>query len=471
MTGVKLAWRNLWYRPMPTVLSILLFALGIGLAAFLLIFNKQVQDKFDANLAGVDLVIGAKGSPLQLILCNMYHIDAPTGNIPLKSARAFLNPGHPLIQEAVPLSLGDSYRGFRIVGTTDGFLDFYGLGLSEGRGWQDDFEVLAGADVAEKLGLKLGDRFHSSHGLIDDGMNAHDDVRAFELVGILKESGTVADQLLLTTAPTVWQVHDHDHGEAEHDHDEAGHDHDEAGHDGDSEHDHSDDSHGHEHSDVDSVPGTGSREGEAGIEGGAQKLEEGGSVGDIRRLLEAEGEELDITSVLLRFKGRSFQALNMQRSINENTDMQAATPAIEINRLYSMMGIGASMLRTLALAIIFVSALSVFLLLLHSLRGRKYELALMRVMGGKPKQLFSLIVWEGLMVSLLGALLGIALAHGVMQLLAGVLEASYRYPFTGGMWLREEWWLLGGALLIGVIAAVIPGMRARRTDISTTLAG
>lgn len=471
MTGVQLAWRNLWYRPMPTVLSILLFALGIGLAAFLLIFNKQVQDKFDANLAGVDLVIGAKGSPLQLILCNMYHIDAPTGNIQLKSARAFLNPGHPLIQEAVPLSLGDSYRGFRIVGTTDGFLDFYGLGLSEGRAWQDDFEVLAGADVAEKLGLTLGDRFHSSHGLIDDGMNAHDDVRAFELVGILKESGTVADQLLLTTAPTVWQVHDHDHGEAEHEHDEAGHDHDEAGHDGDSEHDHSDDSHGHEHSDVDSVPGTGSREGEAGIEGGAQKLEEGRSVGDIRRLLEAEGEELDITSVLLRFKGRSFQALNMQRSINENTDMQAATPAIEINRLYSMMGIGASMLRTLALAIIFVSALSVFLLLLHSLRGRKYELALMRVMGGKPKQLFSLIVWEGLMVSLLGALLGIALAHGVMQSLAGVLEASYRYPFTGGIWLKEEWWLLGGALLIGVIAAVIPGMRARRTDISTTLAG
>lgn len=518
MTGVQLAWRNLWYRPMPTVLSILLFALGIGLAAFLLIFNKQVQDKFDANLAGVDLVIGAKGSPLQLILCNMYHIDAPTGNIPLKSARAFLNPGHPLIQEAVPLSLGDSYRGFRIVGTTDGFLDFYGLGLSEGRGWQDDFEVLAGADVAEKLGLKLGDRFHSSHGLIDDGMNAHDDVRAFELVGILKESGTVADQLLLTTAPTVWQVHDHDHDEAEHDHDEAGHDHDEAGHDGesehvhsdgehvhsdgehghaddhiedghdrenskhahghdeaghdgDSEHDHSDDSHGHEHSDGASVPGSVSRKGEAGIEPGTKKLEEGGSVGDIRRLLEAEGEELDITSVLLRFKGRSFQALNMQRSINENTDMQAATPAIEINRLYSMMGIGASMLRTLALAIIFVSALSVFLLLLHSLRGRKYELALMRVMGGKPKQLFSLIVWEGLMVSLLGALLGIALAHGVMQSLAGVLEASYRYPFTGGIWLKEEWWLLGGALLIGVIAAVIPGMRARRTDISTTLAG
>lgn len=504
MTGVKLAWRNLWYRPMPTVLSILLFALGIGLAAFLLIFNKQVQDKFDSNLAGVDLVIGAKGSPLQLILCNMYHIDAPTGNISLKSAKAFLNPGHPLIKEAVPLSLGDSYRGFRIVGTTDGFLDFYGLGLAAGRAWQDDFEVLAGADVAEKLGLKLGDRFHSSHGLIDDGMNAHDDVRAFELVGILKESGTVADQLLLTTAPTVWQVHDHDHGDGEHTHGDEDHDHGDGEHaHGDEDHDHtnetsvhdhdeaeptqehaeaghnhkdggqvhSDAEHGHEHGDGDSVPESGSRKGEAGIESGTKKLEEGGSVGDIRRLLEAEGEELDITSVLLRFKGRSFQALNMQRSINENTDMQAATPAIEINRLYSMMGIGASMLRTLALAIIFVSALSVFLLLLHSLRGRKYELALMRVMGGKPKQLFSLIVWEGLMVSLLGALLGIALAHGVMQLLAGVLEASYRYPFTGGMWLREEWWLLGGALLIGVIAAVIPGMRARRTDISTTLAG
>ena len=157
MSGIALAWKNLWFRPMPTVLSILLFALGTGLAAFLLIFNKQVQDKFDANLAGVDLVIGAKGSPLQLILCNMYHVDAPTGNIPVESARVFLNPDHPLINEAVPLSLGDSYKGFRVVGTTDQFIDFYQLSIAEGEIWRQDFDVLVGPDVVQSLGLNLQD--------------------------------------------------------------------------------------------------------------------------------------------------------------------------------------------------------------------------------------------------------------------------------------------------------------------------
>jgi len=439
MNGRILAWKNLWFRPMPTLLSILLFALGTGLAAFLLLFNKQVQEKFDANLAGVDLVIGAKGSPLQLILCNMYHIDVPTGNIPVREARPFLNPAHPLISEAVPLSLGDSYKGFRIVGTTDGFLGFYGLALQEGGSWEKDFEVLAGHEAAVRLGLKVGDHFHSAHGLSDDDMNAHDDVPPFVVKGILAPSGTVADQLLLCPAPTVWAVH--------------------GSHDGSEEHD--DHEHDHVHDHEDEVHNDHSGRGDT-IEMPVFHT------GSVERILAAEDEA--ITSILVRFKGRNFQALNMQRNINENTDLQAATPAIEINRLYSLMGIGAAMLRNIAMAIIIVSALSVFLLLFHSLRSRKYELALMRVMGGRPASLFSLIIWEGLFISLLGCILGILMAHGAMALLSDVLESQYRYPFTGWMWMKEEYWLIGGAAVIGIVAAVIPGWRAQRTDISRTLA-
>lgn len=438
MNGRVLAWKNLWFRPMPTILSILLFGLGTGLAAFLLVFNKQVQDKFDANLAGIDLVIGAKGSPLQLILCNMYHVDAPTGNIPVSSAKAFLNPKHPYISEAVPLSLGDSYKAFRIVGSTDQFLDFYQLELREGSHWNKDFEVLIGEDVSRELGLGVGDSFHSSHGLADDDMNAHDDVEPFRVVGILQRSGTVADQLILCPAPTVWAVHSH-HGDGE----EMG----------EHEHDH-DHEHGHDHSDENTVQS----DSIASV-----------SAGDLSRILSNEDEE--ITSILVRFKGRSFQALNMQRNINENTDMQAATPAIEINRLYSLMGLGLGMLRTLALAILVVSALSVFLLLYHSLRSRKYELALMRVMGGRPANLFGLIIWEGLLTSVIGCVTGILLAHLSMQALSGVLEEAYRYPFTGWLWVKEEYYLLVGAVIIGILAAVIPGLRAQRTDISKTLAG
>ena len=326
---------------------------------------------------------------------------------------------------------------------TDQFLDFYNLEIAKGKTWSRDFEVLLGPDVAGQLGLGIGDRFHSSHGLADDDMNEHDDVEAFTVVGILENSGTVADQLILCPAPTVWAVHDHDAGMEQ---DQEGHD-----HEGEGDHEHHE---GHDHHDDE-----------------VQEIEESKELppGSVQRLLNSESQE--ITSVLIRFKGRSFQALNMQRNINENTDLQAATPAIEINRLYSLMGVGADMLRTIAIAILLVSALSVFLLLFHSLRTRKYELALMRVMGGRPGNLFSLIIWEGILISVMGCIAGIFLAHFSMEILAGTLESSYRYPFTGLLWDNNEYLLLAGAVIIGVIAALIPGWRAQRTDISKTLAG
>lgn len=443
MKASKLAWKNLWYRPMPTILSLLLFALGTGLAAFLLLFNHQVEEKFEANLADIDLVVGAKGSPLQLILCNMYHIDVPTGNIPLKQAKPFLNPAHPLIEEALPLSLGDSYKGFRIVGTTDAFFDFYGVEIGEGETWLDDFHVVIGHNVARVLNLELGDTFFSAHGLADDDMHTHDDIPPLTVKGILAASGTVADQLILCTTPTVWKAHGHPMGG-----DVEGDDHDHEDHDHEGQ-DHGD--HDHVAQDVGGASG--------------EKV----SPGSLDRLLDNEGEE--ITSLLLRFKGRNFQALNMQRNINENTDLQAATPAIEIARLYTLMGVGEEMIRMLAIAILIVSALSVFLLLLHSLRSRKYELALMRVMGGRPGELFRMILWEGLSISAVGCLLGILLAHVSLGFLAETLEASYRYPFTGWLFLPEELYLFLGAIVIGAIAAAIPALQAQRTNISATLAG
>ena len=125
MSLIKLAWRNIITNPLDVLLSLILFSLGIGLISFLILLNTQIKEKFDRNLAGIDMVVGAKGSPLQMILCNMYHIDNPTGNISVKEAKPFLNPKHPLIEKAIPLSLGDSYKSFRIVGTDYSMLDLY----------------------------------------------------------------------------------------------------------------------------------------------------------------------------------------------------------------------------------------------------------------------------------------------------------------------------------------------------------
>jgi len=184
MSPWKLSWKSLWHRPLPAILSLLLFALGSGLIVLLLQVNAQLQEQFERNLAGIDLVVGAKGSPLQLILSSMYQVDAPTGNIPLESTKAFFNPKHPIVGLAVPLSQGDSYRTHRIIGTEHSYVDLYEGKIAQGKLWENDFEVSIGAAVAKKFNLKIGDQFNSSHGLVEDDNLVHEDAHPFEVVGI-----------------------------------------------------------------------------------------------------------------------------------------------------------------------------------------------------------------------------------------------------------------------------------------------
>ncbi len=440
MNLLQLSWKNLGFKPLNTALSLILFALGVGLISLLFLLEDQVQKNFEKNLAEVDLVIGAKGSPLQMILSSMYHIDAPTGNIDIGEIRPFLNPKHPLIESALPLSLGDSYRGYRIVGTTSDILEWYHVDLSSGTFFKRNFEVTLGASVARLLKLEIGSRFKSSHGLADDDDLEHDDVDDFIVTGILKPSGTIIDQLILTTPQTYWQVHDHEANtseEASNNIDEESQNENEEGHESSDHdgHDHSD------HSDSAQLP---------------------------KKLIEEDGDK-SITNLLLRFKGRSFQALNMQRSINENTDMQAATPAIEINRLFSMMDDAEKALRILAFVIIFVSGLSIFIALYSSLRERKYELALMRVMGGSKFTIFSLIILEGILLAILGYIIGIILSHTGMAIIGKVMRDDYRYDFTGFYMLPNELWLLLAAIVLGFFASLFPAIQASKTDISETL--
>ncbi|HMP28594.1 MAG TPA: ABC transporter permease, partial [Saprospiraceae bacterium] len=190
MNILKLAFKNTISRPINLIISVILFALGVGLIGFLLLFQDQVRRQFESNLASIDLVIGAKGSPLQLILCNMYHIDNPTGNIKIKDAAPFFKSNHPVIKTAIPLSLGDNYKSYRIVGTTHDILELYGAQLIEGKLWDLDLEVVIGKAVADKTGLKVGDQFSSSHGFTDDVDLAHDE-HAFKDVGITASTGSV----------------------------------------------------------------------------------------------------------------------------------------------------------------------------------------------------------------------------------------------------------------------------------------
>ena len=163
----RLSWINIIRNPFNTMLSLLLMAFGVGIISLLLLLNKSVEEKLQRNLNGIDMVIGAKGSPLQLILSSIYHIDNPTGNILLEEVNKIKS--NPMIESTIPLSFGDSYKGFRIVGTTHAYPKLFQVNFQAGKLWDKSMQVVIGSDIVEACQLKMGSTFYSSHGLVEGG--------------------------------------------------------------------------------------------------------------------------------------------------------------------------------------------------------------------------------------------------------------------------------------------------------------
>ncbi|GAB3914908.1 ABC transporter permease [Larkinella knui] len=405
MNLFKISWANLKDKPLSSFLSGLLMTLGITIISLLLLLNKQLDEQFSRNVKGIDMVLGAKGSPLQLILSSIYQIDSPTGNIPLEEAERLTR--NPMIKTAIPLSMGDSYKTFRIVGTNKKYVDHFEATVGQGALFQKDLEVTIGARVAEIAGLKLGDTFSGSHGLDGNG-EAHAETK-YKVVGIFNPSNSVIDQLILTPLSSVWAIHEH-HEEHEHDGEE-----------------HAEEDHDHE----------------------------------------AEAPR-EITSMLVKF--RNPMGMMVARGINDNSKLLAALPAIEINRLFDLLGIGVDTLRGLAVAIMLIAGISVFVSLYNSLKERKYEMALMLSMGAGRTQLFGMLLLEGLTLSLIGFVVGLVLSRVGLLLFSMRAERNFHYSLNNMSILPEEWLVLGVAVLIGIVAAALPALGIYRMNISQTLA-
>ena len=204
MKTIALSWRYLWSRPLGATLNVLLLSLGLASITFLLLVSFQLNKAFDRDLAGIDAVVGAKGSPMQLIMSGVFHIDVPPGNIPLKELQALR--ANPMVASVIPISLGDNLRGFRIVGTSHEYVDHYGAKLVQGRLWDAPMQVVVGSIVAKKLGLQVGNSFVGSHGLSAGG-HLHGD-NPYTVVGVLQPSGAVIDRLIVTDTASVWKVHE-----------------------------------------------------------------------------------------------------------------------------------------------------------------------------------------------------------------------------------------------------------------------
>jgi putative ABC transport system permease protein len=415
MNIVLLVWSYLRSKPLNTILNIVLLALGIAVITVLLLFNKQLEEKISSNAKGIDLVVGAKGSPMQLILCNIFHIDFPTGNINLKEAERIAR--NRLIKKAIPLALGDSYETYRIIGTTQDYAALYEAVLAEGKWWNTEMEVTIGADVATTLKFSIGTKFMSTHGLTQGG-HAHEE-QQFVVVGILKKSNTILDNLILTNIESIWHVHEEHGEETEKENEQA---------------------------QVDFTP---------------SKLIPSHPAGDSTK---------EITSMLVQYRS-PMAAIQLPRLINGQSSFQAASPAFETARLFSILGVGVDILMGFAYVLVFISALSIFIALYNSLKERRYDLAIMRSMGASRTKLFISVLLEGSAFTVLGSMIGLALAHGIVMLMSVVLEEASKAGISGIVFYTEEWIILAGSLFLGVCCAFIPAVQAYRTDISKVLAG
>ncbi|MFK7844801.1 MAG: ABC transporter permease [Rhodothermales bacterium] len=429
MNIVKLTTAYLNFRKLGTFLNVLLLGLGMATIVVLMLFSEQLEKNLQSNLQGVDLVVGAKGSPLQLILSSVFHIDTPTGNISASEADALKT--HPMIAEIIPLALGDSYEQYRIVGSSPALLKHYETSFDRGRIWQTDLEVVVGAEVAKQSNISIGETIISAHGI--SGGGAHGD-HPLKVVGILEPAGTVVDRLIITDIKTVWAVHGM-HGD---DHENAGALAHEDGQEED-EHHHDEAHHKATHRD------------------------------DLATVARDAGKGLEYTSLIVKYK-TPIAAATLPRYINNETNMQAAAPVYQTARLLNLLGTGIDAFRAFAIVLIVVASLGVFIALYNAMKERAYDLAMMRTMGASRQFLVWQVMLEGIMLSLLGALVGLLLGHLSAEILGRLLDDSQGIGLSGFMFSINELWLVLMAVGTGTVASVLPAIVAYRTDIAQTLA-
>lgn len=397
MNTAQLLLAYLRARPLAALLTVLLVALGVATMVAVTLVTEQAEARMGRDAAGIDLVVGAKGSPLQLVLAGVYHLDVPPGNVP-HAAVGELRANR-LVREAIPLSLGDSVEGFRIVGTEPALLALYGARIARGAPFAAPMQAVIGDRVARTAGLAVGARFVGTHGLAPGGPQ-HDE-HVYTVTGVLAPTGGVLDRLVLTPLESVWFVHE----------------------------------------------GTPSDEAE-------------------RRILEADRE---VTLVLLRY-ATPLAAATLPRAINASDRLQAASPALESARLFALAGVGVDGVRAFAAVLLVAAALSVFVALFQALSDRRRELALMRLLGASPRQLFALLLGEGVLLTAIGALLGLAVGHAAVEAAGRGLAPRGEWTLTGLDFVTIELMYLLGAVALGAAAALVPALRAARTPLAGALA-
>ena len=374
------------------MMSILLMILGVTIITLSVLVNQITKNTFTKNNPNLDVVVGAKGSPLQLVLSSIHHIDIPTGNISYKNAKKIMK--HPAIKFGVPISLGDNFQNYRIVGTDKKFLKLYDAELEIGSIWEKPMQSVIGSNVANFTKLKIDKFFVGSHGLIDTG-DIHSE-QPYKVVGILKKTGTILDNLIITSLDSVWNLHSNQN--------------------------------------------------------------------DILK----NSDSLEVTALLLKYKNKT-SVFSFPRLINKNTSMQAASPNLEISKLFKLTGEAHKIINYLSIIIVSLSFAGILFTLLNNINERKYDLAILRTLGFTRERIFSIILIEGMTISILGSFIGLILG-GIVYKCIEFFSLLGRNIVTGQLDFIYEiltiWFVI---LIISFLTCLIPGIKVYKQNIRKTL--
>jgi putative ABC transport system permease protein len=397
VNALRIVLAQLARRPLQTVLAVVLLALGVATLTFVILVQGQLSKQLARDAQGIDLVVGAKGSPLQLILSALYHVDVPTGNVPLAAMDQLRR--NRLVAQVIPVSLGDNYRGFRIVGTEPALLEHYGARLAGGALWTAPMQSVIGSEVARVTQLAVGGTLAGTHGLAQGGAE-HEEAR-YEVVGVLAPTGTVLDRLVLTDKASVWRVHEGDPAD-------------------DTE----------------------------------------------RRVLE---EEREVTALLVRYASPMAAAI-VPRQVNAESRLMAASPASELARLFAVIGVGIDTMRVFGGVLVASSLLALFVTLYNALEERRYDIAIMRLLGASRARVAILLLMESWLLALVALLAGLALGLAAVAIVGNWLAQSRAFVVSPGTFAPELLWIGIVAVAAATLAAALPAWRASRMDIAATLA-
>jgi putative ABC transport system permease protein len=415
MPILTLAWRSLVNRRLTAALTVTSIALSVVLLIGVERLRHEARASFANTISGTDLIVGARSGPVQLLLYSVFRIGNPTNNISWESYQDIA--AEPSVDWTVPLSLGDSHRGYRVLGTTTDYFRHYRfardreLAFAEGRPFDDLYDAVLGAEVAADLGYVLGDSIVIAHGAGDVSFARHDD-KPFSVVGILERTGTPLDRTVHVSLEAIEAIH------------------------------------------IDWRSG-------APIPGLSVSAEE------------ARARDLtpkEITAVLVGLKSR-IATFQMQRFVNDYPEepLSAILPGVALSQLWGLIGIAENALLVVSAFVVVVGLFGMLTALLTSLNERRREMAILRSVGARPGHVFTLIMGEAGVLTFLGIVLGVVVLYALLVLAQPLVESRFGIFIAIGGPSGYEMALLGAVMLAGFLVGSIPSYRAYRLSLADGL--